>query len=99
MMLLLKEVTKKLASEDAMLVTVHETAGSVPREAGTWMAVFRDSVSGTIGGGHLELEAIAEARRRLSGMGGETVLRHALGPALGQCCGGVVHLRYERIAA
>jgi len=99
MSFLLKEVTKKLASEDAMLVTVHETAGSVPREAGTWMAVFRDSVSGTIGGGHLELQAIAQARRRLSGMGGEAVLRHALGPALGQCCGGVVHLRYERVAA
>jgi xanthine dehydrogenase accessory factor len=99
MMLPIKEVTKRIATEDAMLVSVHETAGSVPREAGTWMAVFRDSVCGTIGGGHLELQAIAEARRRLSGMSGEAVLRHALGPALGQCCGGVVHLRYERFTA
>src|SRR4051812_17627538 len=95
----IKEVTKRLASGDAVLVGVHETAGSVPREAGTWMAVFRDTVTGTIGGGHLELQAIEEARRRLSQTGGEPVLRYPLGPALGQCCGGVVHLRYERITA
>lgn len=95
----LQEVTRRLALEDAVLVRVHETAGSVPREAGAWMAVFRDTVSGTIGGGHLELQAIEEARRRLAGAGGEAVQRYALGPSLGQCCGGVVHLKYERLAA
>src|SRR5205085_12233133 len=31
--------------------------------------------------------------------GGEAVLRYPLGPALGQCCGGVVHLRFERVTA
>jgi xanthine dehydrogenase accessory factor len=98
-MLPIEEVTKRLASADAVLVRVHETAGSVPREAGAWMAVFRDTVVGTIGGGHLELQAIEEARRRLSATGGEEVLRYPLGPALGQCCGGVVHLRFERIAS
>src|SRR3954470_8998982 len=98
-MLPIKEVTKTLASADAVLVSVHETAGSVPREAGAWMAVFRDSVVGTIGGGHLELQAIGEARGRLSGTGGAEVRRYALGPSLGQCCGGVVHLRYERVTA
>lgn len=98
-MLPIKEVTERLAREDAVLVTVHATAGSVPREAGAWMAVFRDRVAGTIGGGHLELQAIEEARRRLSRTGGEPVLRYPLGPALGQCCGGVVHLRYERLGA
>src|SRR4051794_32072637 len=95
----IKEVTKRLACADAVLVSVHETAGSVPRESGTWMAVFRDTVVGTIGGGQLELQAIEQARGRLSGMGGEAVLRYPLGPALGQCCGGVVHLRFERVAA
>src|SRR4051812_46308074 len=95
----IEEVTKRLACGDAVLVSVHETAGSAPREAGTWMAVFRDTVTGTIGGGHLELQAIEEARGRLSGTGGEAVLRYPLGPALGQCCGGVVHLRFERVTA
>lgn len=100
-MLPIKDVTNRLAREDAMLVRVHETAGSVPREAGAWMAVFASGIVGTIGGGHLELQAIEEARRRLSATGGsdEAVLRYPLGPSLGQCCGGVVHLRYERVSA
>lgn len=98
-MLPIKEVTQRLGVEDAVLVSVHETAGSVPREAGAWMAVFAQTVTGTIGGGHLELQAIEEARRRLAGGTGADVLRYPLGPTLGQCCGGVVHLRYERLAA
>ena len=98
-MLPIKEVTERLGVEDAVLVSVHETAGSVPRDAGAWMAVFAQTVTGTIGGGHLELQAIEEARRRLAGGTGADVLRYPLGPTLGQCCGGVVHLRYERLAA
>jgi xanthine dehydrogenase accessory factor len=95
----LDEVTQRLAAQDAMLVRVHTAQGSVPREEGAWMAVFADAVVGTIGGGHLELQAIEEARRRLAGGAGAPVLRYPLGPSLGQCCGGVVHLRFERIAA
>lgn len=98
-MLPLQEVTNRLAEADAVLVSVHETAGSVPRESGAWMAVFANNLIGTIGGGHLELQAIEEARRRLEGGTGDPVLRYALGPSLGQCCGGVVHLRYERLGA
>ena len=98
-MLPLQEVTSRLAGSDAVLVTVHETAGSVPRERGAWMAVFTNTIVGTIGGGHLELQAIEEARRRLEGGTGDPVLRYALGPSLGQCCGGVAHLRYERLGA
>jgi xanthine dehydrogenase accessory factor len=95
----LDEVTQRLAAQDAMLVRVHTAQGSVPREEGAWMAVFADAVVGTIGGGHLELQAIEEARRRLAGGAGAPVLRYPLGPSLGQCCGGVVHLRFERVAA
>ena len=82
-----------------MLVRVNSSQGSVPREPGAWMAVFGNTVVGTIGGGHLELQAIEEARRRLAGGQGEPVLRYPLGPALGQCCGGVVHLHYQRAGA
>jgi xanthine dehydrogenase accessory factor len=98
-MQLSKEVTKRLAAQDAVLVSVHLAEGSVPREVGAWMVVFPDAVLGTVGGGHLELQAIEEARRRLAGARGEAVRRYPLGPALGQCCGGVVHLRFERIGA
>lgn len=92
-------VTSRLAQEDAVLVTVDAAQGSVPREPGAWMAVFAPDVVGTIGGGQLELRAIAEARRRLAGAAGEPVRRFPLGASLGQCCGGVVHLRFERLGA
>ncbi|MFC5523180.1 xanthine dehydrogenase accessory protein XdhC [Polaromonas jejuensis] len=92
----------RLAHEPAVLVQVASTQGSVPREAGTWMAVFAEALVGTIGGGHLEYEAIAQARTRLQKAGSEgddALVRVALGPSLGQCCGGVVHLRFERVSA
>ena len=90
-----------LEAAPACLVTVESTQGSVPREAGAWMAVFADHVVGTIGGGHLEHQAIGEARQRLRGTHGvdASPLRFALGPALGQCCGGVVYLAFERLVA
>ena len=96
-----------LARQPAVLVRVVSTQGSVPREAGAWMGVFADSVVGTIGGGHLEFEGMARARALLAvpgaSPGPETSLpmqaRFALGPSLGQCCGGVVHLAFERVSA
>jgi xanthine dehydrogenase accessory factor len=89
----------QLRTQDAVLVTVHSHRGSVPREAGAWMAVFADSTVGTVGGGHLEWQATAEARARLCGVSGEPLRRYALGPSLGQCCGGEVVLRFEPVNA
>ncbi len=94
----------RLANESAVLVQVQATEGSAPRDAGAWMAVFADALVGTIGGGHLEFEAIDRARALLThGAQGEgagkpsETMRLALGPSLGQCCGGVVQLRLERV--
>lgn len=91
--------------EAACVVEVSSTRGSVPREVGTRMLVLASAVHGTIGGGHLEWQAIALAR--------EALARHAarpqawaaferhypLGPALGQCCGGAVTLRFAPLDA
>jgi xanthine dehydrogenase accessory factor len=87
-----------LADAPAVLVSVRRTQGSVPRAAGTWMAVWPERVLGTIGGGHLEFDAIAHARQLLGGAAVELERRVALGPSLGQCCGGVVHLGFEAVA-
>jgi xanthine dehydrogenase accessory factor len=89
----------RLERQCAVWVSVDATQGSVPRDHGTWMAVFPDTQVGTIGGGRVEFEAVAEARRRLAGGSGEPVLRYPLGPGLGQCCGGVMHLRFEPVRA
>lgn len=82
------------AGRPAMLVLVLEARGSVPREAGTRMLVAADTVAGTIGGGHLELQAIARARALLGDRVAEPQDQAiALGPTLGQCCGGALTLR------
>jgi xanthine dehydrogenase accessory factor len=80
----------------AVVVEVRAHRGSVPREAGTRMLVAADTVLGTIGGGRLEQEAIAQARRALAAGGAAVPVeqRVPLGPALGQCCGGEVVLRF-----
>ena len=89
----------RLHREDAVFITVHSHRGSVPREAGAWMAVFAQKSLGTVGGGHLEWQAMAQARARLQGNAGEPLMRFALGPTLGQCCGGEVTLKFERVNA
>lgn len=114
-----------------VLIWVEKTSGSVPREQGASMVVTGQQTLGSIGGGHLEFQAIRKARQwlldRRTGAffagrhlrTGEAVSeqtdvcldpqddppnhnrawqqRFALGPSLGQCCGGVVWLRYEWI--
>ena len=85
---------------EAEVVEVLATQGSVPREAGTRMLVTATQALGTIGGGHLELAAITLARARLARRERTPhEARHPLGPALGQCCGGVVWLRHQRLDA
>jgi xanthine dehydrogenase accessory factor len=88
-----------VAAEALILVTVARTSGSVPREEGAWMTVAADAITGTVGGGHLEFDAIARARTALAGGELEAEVRYPLGPGLGQCCGGVVWLRFDHVAA
>ena len=85
----------------AALVTVVEVRGSSPREAGARLVVWPDGrFRGTIGGGALEWRAIAEASRDLgSGKRSVRMSRIALGPELGQCCGGQVGLVTEVLDA
>ncbi len=79
----------------AVLVTVAIVQGSGPREAGAKMLVSRERLLDTIGGGHLEMRAVEIARAMLQDGRQRHLERFALGPSLGQCCGGVVHLAFE----
>ena len=86
------------AGEPAVLIAVTDARGSVPREAGTRMLVTASTAVGSIGGGHLELQAIAFAREMLNRADAAPRSQHyPLGPALGQCCGGAVTLGFERL--
>jgi len=94
------EFLEKLQASPAVWIEVVKAQGSVPREKGTVMAVFQDVFFGTIGGGHLEFEAIDQARDWLKEMAKASTQsdasenaqslepfekRYALGPSLGQC--------------
>jgi xanthine dehydrogenase accessory factor len=86
----------------AILVTVARAEGSVPRAAGARMLVAQEGLFDTIGGGHLEYAAAAVAREMLALPPQELAAqrrfqRLPLGPTLGQCCGGVAFLAFERV--
>jgi xanthine dehydrogenase accessory factor len=84
-----------------LVVRIVAVRGSAPREAGATLLVAADAQAGTLGGGHLEWQAVHKARALLSqttpALPGEDTV--SLGASLGQCCGGVVTLRYETLDA
>jgi xanthine dehydrogenase accessory factor len=82
-----------------VLVTLLSARGSTPREAGCKMVVTAEATAGTIGGGNLEFECTAHARSLLAAEPATPVVRQfALGPELGQCCGGQASVLFETIA-
>jgi xanthine dehydrogenase accessory factor len=89
-----------LASDaPAVLAELVAARGSVPRDAGAWMLVTAENVSGTIGGGQLEYLAIDHARRMLRRSETASELDVPLGPDIGQCCGGRVSVVFRAVDA
>lgn len=84
-----------------VLVSVAWVQGSTPREAGAKLLISDERQWFTIGGGHLEWIAADIARKRLhaENVPARWIERLSLGPSLGQCCGGMVHLLFERLEA
>ncbi|MBI3284432.1 MAG: xanthine dehydrogenase accessory protein XdhC [Burkholderiales bacterium] len=89
------------APRRAVLISVGAVRGSAPRAAGTRMLVTERAQYDSIGGGHLEWKALAMARLWLAQAPGRQprTAELALGPSLGQCCGGAVQLTLERVDA
>ena len=83
------------AGQRCALVSVASTAGSAPRDCGAHMIVTTEGYHGTIGGGTLEWRAIASAQAMIAHETKFKITSHALGPELGQCCGGRVSLATE----
>lgn len=90
---------------DVVLVEVTNVKGSTPRNEGAWMLVAPDAIYRTIGGGQLEFMAIERARETITTALKETLVAESatgasemdipLGPEIGQCCGGRVHLNFK----
>jgi xanthine dehydrogenase accessory factor len=91
--------------QPGVLVTIIEVRGHAPREAGAKMVVSRDRSWGSVGGGNLEASAIARARELIESGATEPESRetqlnpHARNEHGRQCCGGVVRLLLEPLAA
>ncbi len=96
-----QQILKRLRRErvPAMLVSVDSIVGSTPREPGAKMIVTADEQFGTIGGGNLEYQACRIARDALAAGDAGGLRRFPLGAGLGQCCGGLVNLLFERLDA
>jgi len=85
--------------EPVAMITLLAVEGSAPRGAGTRMLVWPSGQWGTVGGGNLEHQTSAQARRMLAATGAPAfaVQDYPLGPLLGQCCGGRVRLIIEAL--
>ncbi|AUR00197.1 xanthine dehydrogenase accessory protein XdhC [Phaeobacter inhibens] len=92
----LQDLRRRIGAHGPVVrVVIAAIRGSSPREVGAAMLVWDNGQSGTIGGGALEHEAAEAARAQLAtGRMRQQTIR-ALGPDLGQCCGGSVTLWSE----
>ena len=91
---ILKEALRGInRGETIALVTIVETKGSTPREAGAKMVVGKDGlIAGTIGGGVTEARVIEEAKQAIKGEKGRFLTYHLTKEAAaldeGAICGG-----------
>jgi xanthine dehydrogenase accessory factor len=92
------DALEMIASGPAAMITLAHVSGSTPRDAGTRMLVTPDAISGTVGGGNLEMQLIDQARKLLAKDKPDLLQQdYPLGPLLAQCCGGHVRVLIERL--
>ncbi|MDO5603977.1 MAG: xanthine dehydrogenase accessory protein XdhC [Paracoccus sp. (in: a-proteobacteria)] len=87
-----------MTGQPTIRIRILSTHGSAPREAGTEMIVSATGISGTIGGGRLEFDAVGRARQMIVTGEAAAEISVTLGPGSGQCCGGRVRLSLDRAA-
>lgn len=80
------------AHSAAIVAELTAVRGSSPREAGAFMLIAADALTGTIGGGALEYMVIDRARQVLRDGLPDATMDIPLGPEIGQCCGGRVEV-------
>ena len=84
------------ANEPCVIVTIFSAKGSTPRAIGSKMLVSAADNFLSIGGGHLEHQAIKLAKDMLQQRTRQSFIKSfSLGASLGQCCGGQVELLFE----
>lgn len=91
----------KEGRDSYLVIVVHDT-GSAPRGKGSMMLVVREGlVTGTVGGGAVEYEAVKRAQTALKNSEGSFTSECDLSPSgeLGMVCGGNISLLFSRLNA
>jgi len=78
-------------------VRISRVQGSSPREEGAEMLVTATAIADTIGGGQAEWQAVQYARDMLADGKLHATREIALGPEIGQCCGGRITVAFQRL--
>ena len=84
-------------SASVVLARITRVNGSSPREEGAEMFVTATALAGTIGGGQAEWQTLQRARDMLAGGEMRARIEIALGPEIGQCCGGRISVELQRL--
>ena len=89
---------KKLNNEinyKALIVKakIFNIKGSSPNNIDDLILISNDTIFGTIGGGNLEFLIVKEAKKLIDNKINKKSLNIALGPNIGQCCGGYVQIK------
>ena len=92
-------VIRMASQEKGIMVRIVEKSGSAPRSVGSMMFVTENDMTGTIGGGSIEIHAIDKAREMMKTGQPFLLEKHTLtgNEPLGMICGGDNTLLYKAV--
>ena len=90
----LKKLNNAINYKDLIVkAKIFNVKGSSPNKIDDIILISNDTIFGTIGGGNLEYLIIKEAKTLIDNKINKKSLNIALGPGIGQCCGGYVQIK------
>ena len=90
----LKKLNNEINYKDLIVkAKIFNIKGSSPNNIDDLILISNDTIFGTIGGGNLEYLIVKEAKKLIDNKINKKSLNIALGPNIGQCCGGYVQIK------
>jgi xanthine dehydrogenase accessory factor len=90
----LKKLNNEINYKDLIVkAKIFNIKGSSPNNIDDLILISNDTIFGTIGGGNLEYLIVKEAKKLIDNKVNKKSLNIALGPDIGQCCGGYVQIK------
>ena len=90
----LKKLNNKINYKDLIVkAKIFNVKGSSPNTIDDIILISNDTIFGTIGGGNLEYLIVKEAKILIDNKINKKSINIALGPGIGQCCGGYVEIK------